>query len=136
MGNRQAYDVPGTRDKTVASPATAAADASTTYVIFEAPVNCKIEKVRVVPGAAVTGQDTNTKNLNLIDRGTNGAGATELANYDLTSGNDIGVAGYDLYSPASALSVSTGNQLGLQVEQVGAGMALSPLAVTVEFSPN
>lgn len=136
MSERQKYDVPGTHDESVVIPAVAAADNTIAFVIFEAPVNCQIEKVRVVPATAITGQDTNTKHLNLINRGTNGAGNTEIGNYDLTSGNDIGVAGLDLYAPATSLSVSQGNQLGLQIEDQGTGIAIPALHVTVEFAPN
>ncbi|MEK6711647.1 MAG: hypothetical protein AABZ64_13820 [Nitrospinota bacterium] len=136
MAQRQAYDTPGTHDQRAGIEPTAAADASKTHVIFEAPVSCKIEKVKIIPGAAITGANTNTKHLNLINRGTNGAGAAEIANYDLTLGNDIGVAGLVLYAPASPLAAAQGTQLGLQVEQVGTGQALPPLAVVVEFAPN
>ena len=136
MSQRQAYDTPGTHDAHRCIEPTAAGDASKTHVIFAAPVNCKVEKVKVIPGAAVAGADTNTRHLNLINRGANGAGTTEIANYDLTSGNDAGVAGIVLYAPPSPLAVVQGTQLALQVEKVGNGIALPPLAVVVEFSPN
>ena len=136
MSQRQAYDAPGTHDRQAVLPPVAAADATADFVVFEAPVNCKVEKVKVIPGAAVTGADTNTRHLNLINRGANGAGTTEIANYDLTSGNDAGVAGLVLYAPPSPLAVVQGTQLALQVEKVGNGIALPPLAVVVEFSPN
>lgn len=136
MSQRQAYDTPGTHDVQRGIEPTAAADASKTHVIFEAPVSCKVEKVKVIPGAAITGANTNTKHLNLINRGANGVGTTEIANIDLVQGTDIGVAGANLYAPASPLEVAQGVQLGLQVEQIGTGQALPPLAVIVEFSPN
>lgn len=136
MSQRQAYDTPGTHDRQAVLPPVAAADATANFVVFEAPVNCKVEKVKVIPGAAVTGADTNTRHLNLINRGTNGAGAAEVANYDLTLGNDVGVAGLVLYAPVPALAVAQGTQLALQVEKAGTGIALPPLAVVVEFSPN
>jgi len=136
MSQRQAYDAPGTHDRQAALPPVAAADPTADFVVFEAPVNCRIEKVKVIPGAAVTGADTNTRHLNLVNRGANGAGAAEVANYDLTSGNGLGVAGLVLYAPAVPLAVVQGTQLALQIEKVGTGIALPPLGVVVEFSPN
>ncbi|MBI4250997.1 MAG: hypothetical protein HY618_00925 [Candidatus Tectomicrobia bacterium] len=136
MSTRQSLDVPGTYDMQAHIEPTAAADASKTHVVFLAPAAVKLEKVKVIPGAAVTGANTNTKHLNLINRGTNGAGAAEIANRDLVLGTDIGVAGVDLYAPASPLELAQGAQIGLQIEQIGTGQALPPLAVVVEFSPN
>ncbi|MBI2178921.1 MAG: hypothetical protein HYY66_07485 [Candidatus Tectomicrobia bacterium] len=136
MSQRQAYDTPGTHDVHGCIEPTAAGDASKTHVIFAAPVSCKVEKVKVIPGAAITGANTNTKHLNLINRGANGAGTTEIANRDLVLGTDLGVAGVDLYAPASPLDLAQGAQLGLQIEQIGTGQALPPLGVIVEFAPN
>ncbi len=136
MSEGQKYDVPGTHEQVAFIESTAAADATKTRVIFVAPVSGKIEKVKVVPDTAITGADTDTKHLNLIDRGTTGAGSTELASIDLVSGTDIGVAGANLYAPATPLSVSQGNQLAIQVEKIGTGQALPPLHVEVEFAAN
>lgn len=136
MSARQPYDVPGTHDKLANIPAIAAAAATENHVVFVAPVNCKVTAVKVIPGAAITGANTNTKHLNLIDRGTNGAGTTELAARDLVLGTDLGVAGVTLYAPAGGLAVNQGNQLALAVEEIGTGQALAPIAVVVEFEPN
>jgi hypothetical protein len=134
MSELQAYDVPGTQREMVAVPAHAAATATEIVPIFEAPVGAKIEKVIFRPGAAVSGADTNTTHLNVIDMGTGGAGTTELGNYDLTSGNDL-TAGErkELYAPATPLSVSQNNLIGLQFQKVGNGLAVPAGSVIVEL---
>ncbi len=136
MSTLQAYDTPGTHKVSVIMPAVTAADGGTAFVVFTAPVACFLEKLNVVPATAITGQDTNTKHLNVINRGTTGGGSTEIGNYDLTSGFDIGVAGLDIYAPASSLSIAAGTQIGLTVEDQGTGIAIPALLVTVEFAPN
>ena len=135
MSELQAYDVPGTRREMVAVPFHAAATATEIVPIFEAPLGAKIEKVIFRPGAAVTGADTNTTHLNVINMGTAGAGTTELGNYDLTSGNDLAAGERkELYAPAAALAVSQNNLIGLQFEKVGTGLDVPAGIAIVEWS--
>lgn len=137
MSELQAYDIPGTRREMVAVPSHAAATATEIVPVFEVPVAAKIEKVIFRPGAAVTGADTNTTHLNVIDMGVAGTGSSELGNYDLTSGNDLAKGERkELYAPASALSVSQNNLIGLQFEKVGSGLATPAGVAIVEWSAN
>ena len=66
-------------------PAVAAGTATIVYPIFVSDRYVKIKSVSFVPQAAVTGDNTNRKNLNLHNRGTDGTGTTELANIDLAT---------------------------------------------------
>ena len=136
MSSRQAYDTPGVHDKIVAAPAHLAATATEIVPVFEAPVNCRITKVTFRPGAAVTGANTNTTHLNVIDMGVAGTGTSEKGNYDLISGNDLAAGeAKALYAPAGGLAVSQGNLIGLQFEKVGTGLTVPAGAVIVEFEP-
>lgn len=82
----------------------------------------------------ITGQNTNTFNVNLINRGTDGTGITELANRDYVSGTDESAyVERDLYAPSSYLEVSKGTVLDLQRELVGIGMASPRFLGYVEF---
>ena len=130
-------NIPGKHSCETVVPSHAAATATEDTAIFYAPFACKVTAVRLVPGAAVTGANTNTTHLNLINRGADGSGTTELANYDLTSGNDL--TAYDnknLYTPASGLAVVAGGVLTLQEEKVGTGLLVPSLLAIVEFEPN
>lgn len=105
-------------------PATAAADATIGHPVFIAPRDVEILEVSIIPQAAVTGADTNTKHLNLRNRGADGTGTTELANYDLTSGNNL--SNHDeksLYAPTTPLAIADGVVLQLEVEKIGTGLA-------------
>lgn len=129
----QAYELTGPHDKQVSLPAHPAAALTELFPVFQAPVNCKVSKVTARPGAAVTGQNTNTTHINLINMGT-GAGVAELGSYDLVAGNDLAVgAARVLYQPPAALSLNKGEMLGVQLEKIGTGLDVPPLAVIVEF---
>ncbi|MBT3350425.1 MAG: hypothetical protein HOC91_09730 [Nitrospinaceae bacterium] len=137
MSELQAYDTPGTRRSFVAVPAHASAAATELFPVFEAPVAAKIEKVIFRPSAAVTGVDTNTTHLNVIDIGTAGTGTTELGSYDLTSGNDLTKGERkELYAPSTVLSVSQNNLIGLQFEEIGTSIAVPAGIAIVEWSAN
>lgn len=130
-------NIPGKHSCEVVVPAHAAATATEQAPVFYAPFACKVTAVRVVAGAAVTGANTNTTHLNLHNRGTDGSGTTEIANYDLTSGNNLtAYDNYNLYAPASGLAVAAGGVLSLQHEKVGTGLDVPALCVVVEFEPN
>jgi hypothetical protein len=131
-------DIPGAPyQETAYLPSHAAATATEVVPIFVAKQNCRIRKVSVVAGAAVTGQDTNTTNLNLHDRAADGAGTTEKANYDLTLGNDL--AAHDekiLYQPATPFSLDAGRVLAIQFEKVGTGLLTPQMLAVVEYDLN
>ncbi len=141
MPNKAAvYDLPGVHVAQVVTPKHAAATATEDIPIFYAPTDApegvSIVAVRLIPGAAVSGANTNTTHLNLVNRGADGAGTTELANYDLTSGNDL--TAYDnknLYTPATPLNIATGVVLTLQFEKVGTGLLVPEMLVVVEYRP-
>lgn len=137
MSTRQSLDVPGTYNEQAHVPAHAAATATEIVPIFEAPAAVKIEKVKIIPAAAITGADTNTTHVNLLNLGANGAGVTELAAKDYVSGVNSTIAQtHELYAPASPLAIAAGVKLGIELQKVGTGLALPAFLVVVEFSPN
>lgn len=130
-------NIPGKHTCETVVPGHAAATATEDFPVFYAPFACRVTAVRIVPGAAVTGANTNTTHLNLINRAADGAGTTEIANRDLTSGNDLtAFDNYNLYAPATPLAVVAGGVLSLQYEKVGTGLLVPGLFVIVEFEPN
>lgn len=131
------HDVPGNHIAQHGVPAHAAATATELVTIFRAPFDCKIVSVEVIPDAAITGIDTNETNVNLINAGTDGAGTTELASVDFVTGTN-GVAGtaIQLYAPATALSVTSGTILQIQLEKIGTGLALPRFLAIVTYQGN
>jgi len=113
-------------------PPQAAADATTQYPIFAAPVAMGAISVRVIPGAAVTGVTGTTKNLNVIQYDTAGANPVELAHYDLITGSNLakGIAkGFGLVGLSAALD----RPIKLEIEEVSTGVALPPMLVVVDY---
>ncbi len=113
-------------------PPVAAATASTTFPVLVAASGqpLLVSRVSIVPGAAVTGANSNTKHVNVLDN------ATELTTLELTLGTDLtSLTERAIYSPTTPRTLDAGDVLSVQVEQVGTGQALPPLFVTVEFAP-
>jgi hypothetical protein len=131
-------DIPGaTYQSTAYLPGHAAATATEVVPIFVAKQDCRIVKVSLIPGAAVTGADTNTTNINLQDRGSDGAGTTEKANYDLTNGHDLAACDeYVLYNPATPFSLDAGKVLAIQFEKVSSGLLTPQMVAVVEYDLN
>jgi hypothetical protein len=69
-----------------------------------------VSKVTYVPVAAVTGANTNTRTLSLVNKGSAGAGSTVVATLALTSGNN--------------LSADTPNTIAISTGKVSAGDVL------------
>jgi hypothetical protein len=134
------YDNPGEHVAITTIPKRAQTDATQEHVVFivppEAPEGVKITGVDIYPSASVTGTATNYCNLNLIDRGATGAGTTELANYDLTSGNNLSAyVKKALYEPATPSTFAVGKVITLQLELVSGGLATPNMTVQVRYRP-
>jgi hypothetical protein len=114
----------------------AAGDATADHPIFRCAtsVACRIVKVTIIPGAAITGAATNNFNLNVKSWTAAGA-ATERANRDYASGtNETAMVARDLYAPATPLSIAAATHLTLERELVGTGLASPNIGVVVEWS--
>ena len=111
-------------------PSVLAATATVRQPVFVAPVNIELGEVALVNSTIVTGHGSNTKNLNLIDGGAEGAGTAEIANIDMGSGTDLVVGKtllFDNIQGASATRyLSQGDILELEFEQVGSGVLVNP----------
>ena len=119
------------------APAHAAADATAEHPVFRAPFACKVRKVRIIPGAAITGVNTDTAYFTLYMRGTDGSGTTELATRMNVSGTDsVKADSLNLYAPASPLAIAQDAVLSLQRTKFGTGLATPDLFVEVEYEAN
>lgn len=131
---------PGRHTVTVIVPAVAAATATQTNLIWIAPDAVKVLGVEVATGAGVTGDTTNTKNLNLQDVGT-GSGSTEVGNLDLITSTDLtaktprAIVDEDA-GTGTAFSLDAGDGLALVVEKVGTGVAIPDMLVRITYRFN
>jgi len=133
------HDIPGTHMVSVMLPAHAAATATEAIPIFRAPFACKVKAVRVIPGAAAVGDDTNSTHYNLLNGGSVGTGTTEIGNLDYVTNTNaaVGVV-QDVYVPAagSEQALSAGDILKMQIEKIGTGLALGTTLCVIEYQGN
>lgn len=118
-------------------PAHASGDATADHGVFRAPFACKVRKVRLVPGDALTGADTNSCYLKVINRGSDGQGSTVLGSTYFSSGTSlVGGDSYNLYAPADPLAIAQDVVLAVQRTKIGGGLATPDIFVEVEYEAN
>lgn len=94
--------------------------------VFVAPFDCTVTAVTYVANATITGADTNSRTLNLRNKGLTGAGSTAVASKAFTSG--VNATAFDetsltLSGTAANLDLAAGDVLALQSDSVGTGLA-------------
>lgn len=107
------------------SPAAATA-ATVTNPAMEAPFVATVTGVTYTPQAAITGQNTNTRIIRLVNKGQAGAGSTLIASIQF----DAGVNGVAFDERALTLTATTadrnvaeGDILSVESSPVGTGLA-------------
>lgn len=135
----RAYDHAGDQDDLLPNIAHAAATATETLTIFKSPCRAKLKAVTWVPGAAITGANTDTTHINVINRGTDGTLTTEIGNKDWIAGvNATAFGEVSIYAPAagSELQLSQNHVISCTFEKVGNGLALPNGTFVFTFLPN
>ncbi len=125
------HDIPGDHIAQLNVAPVLAATGTVLTAAWYAPYKCKVTAVRFLPTLATTGNDTDTKNLNvLLYDGT----PAEIGNYDLPTGVDL-VAGtpVSLDVPAAGTAVAAGQSLIFQVEDVGDGVLIGAGAWLITY---
>lgn len=123
MSKQEQGSLPGIVRHALYIPAVAATSATAKIAIWQAPNNVTIEQVTVRTGAAITGDGTNTINLNILDGGAAGSGTTEIGNSDFGAGVNAAALD-DIVIDCDSASLDEGDALILQVEKVGSGGTL------------
>ena len=115
-------------------PAAAAGDATKEWPVFYADRACRILGVGVVPQATVTGADTNTFHWNVLNKGTDGNGTTEIGNVDFVAGTNADDFDYrEIVAETASRRLNAGQVLSLQREKVGTGQATPEALVVVIY---
>lgn len=122
------HDIPGTHILQVTVPTIAAATATSYAAIVSMPFKAVVKWAKFVPASAVTGDASNSQNLNVkkVVSGT----ATEICNKDLGAGVDLTALTPYLIGSDDTLDVSLaqGDLVVLEREKTGTG-AILPLGV-------
>lgn len=113
------------------------ATADATVPLGPAPFAGTVTAVTYIPQAAITGANTNTRTLNLINKGQAGSGTTVVATVALTSG--VNPAADDefaltLSGTAANLVVAEGDVLALQSVHASSGLADPGGEISVKIS--
>lgn len=139
MGDTFLSDIPGTHKQSANIEAVAAGDATEEQAIFVAPFRCIYEGATITPDSDVTGDTTDTKNLNVLDKGVSGDESVELGSLDLITGVDLAANDPKTITTTATLAVSEmleGQTLTLEIEKVGTGVAIPRSRVEISFRPS
>lgn len=114
--------------------ATAGNDLSTAVKVVTAG---NVTSVTYCPVAALTGADTNSRTINLINKGSDGSGTTVVATLALVSG--VNLVAFDekaitISSTAADYAVSAGDVLQWQSLHVGTGIVDPGGTLAIEVS--
>jgi hypothetical protein len=128
---------PFTRDYTVTVQATTTAEATRDDVVARAPFAGTVAAVTVVPDAAITGVDTNSKTLSVINKGSTGAGTTVAATKAFVSG--VNAPAFDetsltVTTDTTSKTVAEGDVLALSQIKVGSGLASARMLVRISLT--
>lgn len=112
-----------------------AANATREYTV-EAPYDGVVSGVSYTPTATITGADTNSRTLSVVNKGQGGAGTAIAATLALTAG--VNAAAYDekavpLSGTPANLVVAAGDVLVFRSVAVGTGIADPGGSFTVAF---
>lgn len=108
-------------------------------VLFQAPFDCTVTLVEYVPEAAITGADTNSRTLSVVNKGQAGSGSTTVASLALTSG--VNATAYNekpvtLSGTAANLVLAAGDTVQWRSVHVGTGITDPGGLVRVTISRN
>lgn len=118
------------------APAVAAASSANSPA-GEVPFAGAVSGVTYTPQAAITGVNTNTRQIRLVNRGQDGSGSTVVASLQFDSG--VNAPAYDeralnLSGVAGALNVNAGDILAWESNAVGTGLADPGGLAQIEFN--
>lgn len=115
------------RQDTIRIVVPAAAQAATeSTTLFSMPYTGVISSVTYVPDTAITGANTNTRKVSLVNKGTTGSGTTEMAALQFDSG--VNGTAFDektitLSGTAANLNVASGDVVAWVSAAVSSGLA-------------
>jgi hypothetical protein len=94
--------------------------------VFRCPSDATVSAVTYAPVTAITGANTNTRSVSLVNKGQSGAGSTVVATIQYNSGVNAAAADENtvtLSGTPANLNVTAGDILQWQSTAVGTGIA-------------
>lgn len=117
----------------ISIPASAAADATAYVCIWLVPYDIRVTAFGYLSSAAVTGDDTNSKNLN-VDAKIGVAAIAEVAHLDLVTGVDLAVGENAIaFNTGTYLDLSEGDLVLFELEKVGTGVDVAAGSLVIEY---
>ena len=116
---------------------TVAAGVNAEVAVFTAPAPCQLLNMQLVNGASLGNDPVNFTRLKLVNRGSNGTGATIIATFDGTSDSFLAFDTFvrSIQSGSNPVNLAAGDVLTLQKVDGGAGKAVTGLLVSVSYKP-
>lgn len=120
----------------------AAATATEERTLFVATRKCRVLGIEGSSDVAVTGDNTNTTNLNAVLKGAAGVGATVVASLALPTG--VNLVAFDQFAlalvgaaiiAAGGIDMNEGDTLTIQYVKVGTGVLVGPVLWQVDYIP-
>ncbi len=137
MSDRAMGDIPGQHVEKCRTIVVGTSDITRLDTIFRAPFNCQITAVSYIPDAAITGADTNTRHVNIVDRGLDGLGTDEIANKDYTNGVDATALNEEVLTMTSLNHVlSEGDVVAAEFEEIGTGIGVPAGMFVIFYRPD
>lgn len=105
--------------------------------IYVVPRDSTVSSVTYSPVTAITGANTNTRSVSLVNKGTDGTGVTVIATLQFNSGVNAAAAApttVTLSGTSANLNVTAGQVLQWQSTHVGTGISDPGGLVTVGLS--
>lgn len=134
MGLSYVADIPGAHEHFTSIKAVAKGSAFIAP-IFSAPFACKVTGIAVTSISVLTGRATNSHNLNYLNKGVGGSGATEIANIDFGTGTNLVASVEKVVSSTLAVTLAKGTVLTQVHQKLGSGLAFGESIVRVTFEP-
>ena len=129
-------DIPSGHRRTVYVPAVSAGT-DKKYPLFEADKDLTVTKAVFIPSADITGADTDTMSVKVINAGDDGSGTTLIASKAYTDGVDATALvpeDLTLSSTAANLEVDEGEVVVYLNDQSGTSGLAAPIGVVeIEF---
>lgn len=105
--------------------------------VGEAPFAGSVTAVTFTPEADITGDNTNTRTMTLVNKGADGSGTTVIATLAFTTGvnaTDFNEQAFTLSAVADATDVAAGDILAVAETVAGTGLANPGGLVQVEIT--
>ena len=134
MGNNFLADIPGEHTFRAQTPVVAL---GTDYqkALMIVPFNCTIVDIKVVPQAAVTGDNTDNFTLSVFNGGSGGTGTTVVASKAYTTGVDsVAKVPESLTNSGTAANLALSQDDVLIWDKTEAASGLATVVMLVEFT--